>query len=226
MGNGSITIVAVYVDDILVIGNNIDEITSLKAFLDAQFRIKDLGTINFFLGLEFTRNTTSMIVHQSKFIRELLSHYSIDDDNIPVSTPLSNKNKLQPNVGVSLNDPTTYRQLIGKLNFLVHTRPDLAYSIQYLSQFNQHPTQDHHEVAIHVLKYLKSSKVQGLFFNKDSTFTLDAYYDSNWASCPITRRSVSGFFILFGGSPISWKSKKQATVSLSSAEAEHRSMQL
>lgn len=138
----------------------------MKAFLDAQFRIKDLGTIKFFLGLEFTRNSNGMIVHQSKFIWELLSHYSIDD-NITVSTPLPNKTKLQLNVGVPLDDPTTYRQLIGKLNFLVHTRPDLTYSIQYLTQFNQHPTQDHYEVALHVLKYLKSSKVQGLFFNKD-----------------------------------------------------------
>lgn len=108
--------------------------------------------------------------------------------------------------------------------FLVHTRPYIAFTVQLLSQFNKNPCQQHYDAALHVLKYIKGTNNQGLFFNKTSNFNIEAYCDSGWAACPITWRSISGFFILFGGSPISWESKKQVTVSLSSVDVEYRSI--
>lgn len=219
----SLVIVVVYVDDILITGDDDDEISSLKGFLDDQFRIKDLGQISFFLGLEFNYVNNGMIIHQSKYIKDLLDEYYMTEYTC-VTTPLPHKLRLVPVMENSLEDPIVYRQRIGKLNFLVHTRPDLSFSVQYLSQFNQTPSQAHYDVALHVLQYLKGTFNQGLYFNKDFSYNIEAYCDSDWVACPITRRSVSGYFILFGNSPIVWKSKKQITVSLSSAEAEYRSM--
>ena len=145
-----------------------------------------------------------MVVHQQEFIRELLNLYSLVDCE-PAQMPLPVNVHLHSPDGVPLSDPTPYRQLIGKSNFLVHTRPDISFTVQHLSQFNQSPTQMHYDAALHVLKYLKGTITQGLFFNNQPTFELEAFYDSDWAACPTTRRSVSGYFILFGGTPISWK---------------------
>lgn len=93
-----------------------------------------------------------------------------------------------------------------------------------MSQFNQQPSQDHFDVVMRILHYLKGTLHQGLFFNNIQNYKLEAYCDSDWAACPITRKSVSDLFIMFGDAPISWISKKQLTISLSSAEAEYRSM--
>ncbi|CAH1446678.1 unnamed protein product [Lactuca virosa] len=123
-----------------------------------------------------------------------------------------------------MQSPETYRRLVGKLNLLVHTRPDLAFAVQLLSQFISDPRIPHFDAAKHVLKYLNNDPNQGLFMNNSDDSTLHAYCDSDWASCPQSRTSVSGFAILLGDSPITWKSKKQITVSLSSTKAEYRSM--
>ncbi|XP_042757530.1 uncharacterized mitochondrial protein AtMg00810-like [Lactuca sativa] len=165
-----------------------------------------------------------MVIHQTKFIKQLLKDYHLDDVS-PVSSPLPSQPKLLHKMDNPLLDATIYRQLIGKLNLLLHTRPDLAFSVQHLSQFNQTPSEDHYSAAIHVLRYIKGTLSQALYFNDSKDFHLEAFCDSDWAACPITRKSVSGYYILFGGSPTSWKSKKQSTIFLSSAEAEYRSMQ-
>ncbi|KAI3758794.1 hypothetical protein L6452_06366 [Arctium lappa] len=219
----SFTIVAVYVDDVIVTGDTNSEIDNLKTFLHDTFKIKDLGQLNYFLGLEFLRGDNGMFLTQKKYLTELLQEYGIVSSE-GVTTPLPCHLKLIPDMPHPLDDPSKYRQLVGKLNFLVHTRPDLAFSVQYLSQFNQNPSRAHWDAVIHVLKYLKAFDSYGLFFNNKEDFSLGAYCDSDWASCPFSRRSVSGYFVSFGGSPISWKSKKQVTVSLSFAEAEFRSM--
>ena len=132
--------------------------------------------------------------------------------------------KLRPDSGKPITDPSLYRKLVGKLNYLTNTRPDLAYAVQFLSQFLQDPREPHWQAVMHTLRYLSKDYTKGIYLNASTDLTLEAYCDSDWASCPNTRRSVSGYFILLGGSPILWKSKKQATVSLSSAEAEYRSM--
>ncbi|KAL8088511.1 hypothetical protein AgCh_038335 [Apium graveolens] len=220
--NGSLVVyLAVYVDDILVVGNNDTEISAIKTYLDDVFKIRDLGKLHYFLGLEFIEVPNGIVVSQRKFTMDLLKEF--DCTNVtPVVTPLDLNTKLVPDQGTLFSDASLYRKLVGKLNFLTNTRPDLPFCVQHLSQFMSAPRQPHWDAACRVLRYLSNDPGQGLLFTKDSSFTLEAFCDADWAACPNSRKSVSGFIILLGGSLISWKSKKQHTVSLSSAEAEYR----
>ena len=138
--------------------------------------------------------------------------------------PLDYNGKLSFEDGVPLEDPSLYRRLIEKLNFPTHTRPNIAFSVQHLSQFLQNPREPHMKVAINVLRYLKGESSLGILLNKSPTFDLLGYCNADWASCPHSRRSISGFVVFLGNTLITWKSKKQVTISMSSAEAEYRSM--
>lgn len=219
----SMVFLAIYVDDILMTSNNVQEMSHLKHFLDTEFKIKDLGFLNYFLGMEVYHEYGGLIVTQRKFTLDLLKEFVCLGSSFVVS-PLEAGQKLKPNDGFALSDPSSYRKLVGKLNYVTHTRPDIAFSVQYLSQFMQSPRSSHIAAVLHTLKYLARDPAQGLSFNSNSSLKLQAYCDSNWSSCPCSRRSMSGYYITFGGSPISWKSKKQPTVSLSSVEAEYISI--
>ncbi|XP_070020635.1 secreted RxLR effector protein 161-like [Nicotiana sylvestris] len=139
-------------------------------------------------------------------------------------TPLDTSVKLSADMGAPLTDPSTYRRIIGKLNFLQHTRPDITFCVQHLSQFLQAPQVPHMLAALHALRYLSNAPALGILLSSTFDTSIKAYSDSDWAACVESRRTVSGFYITLGGSPISWKSKKQPTISLSSAEAEYRAL--
>lgn len=113
---------------------------------------------------------------------------------------------------------------MGRLLYLNITRPNISFAVQRLSQFTSKPSTSHYESACHLLKYLKGSPGEGLFFSKNSPLQLKGFCDSDWATCKDTRRSVTGFCIFLGSSLVSWKTKKQHTVSRSSVEAEYRAM--
>ncbi|KAJ0458377.1 putative RNA-directed DNA polymerase [Helianthus annuus] len=121
-------------------------------------------------------------------------------------------------------DAGQYRRLIGRLLYLQATRPDIAYSVNTLSQFVSDPRQNHMDALSRILRYLKATPGQGILLPKGGGTNLVAYSDSDWLGCPLTRRSRTGYFLLLGGAPISWKTKKQSVVSRSSAEAEYRAM--
>jgi len=126
--------------------------------------------------------------------------------------------------GPLIDDPNYYRIMIGKLNFISHTRPDLSFAIQTLSQFMQNPKAPHLQALHHTLSYIKGTLGQGILLKASSQLSLQAFLDSDWASCPTSRRSVTGYAVLLGSSPISWKSKKQGTISKSSSEKKYRAI--
>ena len=126
--------------------------------------------------------------------------------------------------GDLLKDPGHYRRLVGRLIYLTVSRPDITCSVHVLSRFMHQPCKHHMEAALRVVRYLKNAPGQGLFFSSNSDFRLRAYCDSDWAGCPITRRPTTGYCVFLGPSLVSWRSKRQKTVSLSSAEAEYCAM--
>ncbi|XP_019155737.1 PREDICTED: uncharacterized protein LOC109152493 [Ipomoea nil] len=213
----------IYVDDILVAGTSPSQIQSLKQMLDDAFKIKDLGTLNYFLGIEALRTPSGLHLCQRKYILDILAENGFLDSK-PSNTPCVTGQKLTNYEGNLLAKPEVYRKLVGKLLYLTHTRPDISYSVQQLSQFVDKPRDSHLTAAHRVLRYLKRSPGKGLFFPSTSQIKLQGFSDSDWASCAETRKSITSFCIYLGDSLISWKTKKQATISRSSSEAEYRAL--
>ncbi|KAM6555970.1 hypothetical protein CsatB_002989 [Cannabis sativa] len=213
----------VYVDDVILVSNDLQELEALKVRLNARFKLKDLGNLKYFLGLEIARSQKGIFVSQRPYALQLLEdlgHLGCK----PMNTPMEANLKLGQNDKEKLADPTLYRRIIGKLQYLTITRPDISYSVNKLSQFLAVPQASHMNAAVRVLQYIKSTPGQGIYFPATCKIQLRAYTDSDWAACPDTRRSTTGFCIFIGDSIISWRSKKQHTVSRSSAEAEYRAM--
>ncbi|XP_071699526.1 uncharacterized mitochondrial protein AtMg00810-like [Rutidosis leptorrhynchoides] len=219
------TAVLCYVDDLLITGNSPEHIQRLKDNLKSSFHMKDLGELSYFLGLEVSKTAQRVFISQQKYTNDLLKENGVLNSK-PYKLPLDPNTKLQADVGTPLQDPELYRRLIGKLIYLTITRPDICYSVQILSPFMQSPTSVHLQAVKHLLRYLLNAPAQGILLANNSAVELRAYCDSDWASCPMTRRSTTGYCILLGDSPVSWKSKKQSVVSRSSAEAEYMAMAL
>ncbi|KAL0404362.1 UNVERIFIED_CONTAM: Retrovirus-related Pol polyprotein from transposon RE1 [Sesamum radiatum] len=216
-------VLLVYVDDILIAGTSETCIQEVKIYLHNLFTIKDLGVAKYYLGLEIARSERGIVVTQSKYICNLLHDAGVFYAK-SATTPLPAGIKFSTEAGRVLPNPESYRRLIGRILYLGFTRADIAHAAQQLSQFMQHPCQQHWDAALHLLRYLKGTPNKGLFFSAGTTTDLIAYCDADWASCIDTRRSLTGFCIFLGSALISWKTKKQATVSRSTAEAEYRSM--
>jgi Reverse transcriptase (RNA-dependent DNA polymerase) len=215
--------VLVYVDDLVIAGNNSEEIRRFKQYLSTTFHMKDLGLLKYFLGIEIARGTKGLFLSQRKYTLDIIAECGLLGAK-PMPTPMEQNHNLAKATGDLMKDPERYRRLVGRLIYLTITRPELCYAVHTLAQFMQSPLQTHYDAAFRVVRYLKGNPGQGILLRSDNDLQLYGYCDSDWASCPITRRSLTGYFVMLGQSPISWKTKKQHTVSRSSAEAEYRSM--
>ncbi|CAM8972042.1 unnamed protein product [Rhodiola kirilowii] len=221
--NGHFLVLLVYVDDVIITGTSESLISEVKQFIHLKFQIKDLGPLKFFLGLEVARSADGIYLNQRKYAIELLAEHNMTDCK-PCKTPLELKHKLSLSTEPLLADPLPYRRLVGKLIYLTITRPDLAYPVHILSQFMQSPTEEHLRAAHRLLRFIKGAPAQGIFFPSQSDLLLRAFCDADWAACPVTRRSITGYCVLLGSCIVSWKTKKQPVVSRSSAESEYRAM--
>ena len=216
VNKGSISILLIYVDDILIASNDVDAVNVFKQFLDNKFKLKDLGTLKYFLGLEVARTTKGLSLCQRKYTLEFLSEIGLLASK-PTNIPMEQSAKFSNSIGEDAPDPALYRRLIGKLLYLTLTQPGICYAVHKLSQFMATPKVPHLQATYRILKYLKRSPDHGLFLFAELELKLKSYCDVDWATCPDTRRFVSSFYIFLGESLISWKCKKQHAVSRSSA---------
>ncbi|XP_047250074.1 uncharacterized mitochondrial protein AtMg00810-like [Capsicum annuum] len=223
--NDSLIVLAVYVDDILLIGDDIMELNSLKAFLDDTFKFNDLGCVHYFLGLETTLQSDGYFMSSTNI--RLIYWLNFTVIITPLMSPLLillvNFWLIWMYLLLMLALTNTLLAILISFSPLVPTFP-LRCNI--LVNFLQHPQVPHMLAGIHVLRYIMDDPAQGILLSNSQDFSLLAYSDLDWAACAHTRKSVTGFFISLGGSPISWKSKKQPTISLSSTEAKYRELRM
>ena len=221
--SGKFTALLVYVDDVILAGNCLEDIEATESFLSGRFKLKDLGKLKYFLGIEVARSRKGIVLCQRKYALEVLEDAGYLGSK-PCKFPVDQNLTLTQANGELLQDPSQYRRLVGRLIYLTITRPDLAYAVHILSQFMNQPRQPHLNAAHQVLRYIKYSPGQGILLPSSGNLELTAFCDADWARCKDTRRSISGYCIMLGRAPVSWRTKKQGTVSRSSAEAEYRSM--
>jgi hypothetical protein len=221
----SFTALLIYVDDIILAGNSISEFDRIKHIMDKAFRIKDLGQLKYFLGIEVAHSQQGITICQRKYCLDLLHTTGLTGSK-PASTPLDPSTKLSQDSSAAFEDVEGYKRLIGKLLYLTTTRPDISFVVQQLSQYLSSHTITHYDTAWRVVRYLKGSPGRGLFFPRASNLQILGFADADWANCTDTRRSTSGYYFFLGSSLISWRAKKQNTVSRSSSEAEYRSLSL
>ncbi|CAL1391452.1 unnamed protein product [Linum trigynum] len=218
---GKLSIVLVYVDDLIITGDDVAVISQIKENLSVRFRMKELGELRHFLGLEVERTKEGLFLCQHKYAKDLLEKYGMLECK-PVTTPVEISAKLCSTEGKDLEDRTIYRQLVGSLIYLTLTRPDISYAVGLVSRFMESPKKPHLEAAKRILRYVKGTVNHGIFYKRGGTGELVGYCDADYAGDLDTRKSTTGYVFSIGSGPVSWCSKKQSTVALSTTEAEYK----
>lgn len=218
------TIVAVYVDDLIIMTDNDDDMSSVKQALEKKFKMKDLGKLHYCLGITVLRDENTIQLHQRFYLQQVLNRFGMQDAK-PVSTPADPNTKLQKDDGISKPvDPTVYQAMVGSLLYASGaTRPDLAQAVGEVSKYNNSPSEIHLTAVKRILRYIKGTLNLKLTYAKDSEPIL-GYADANWAGDLDSRRSTTGNVFVLANAAVSWLSKSQTVVATSTAEAEYISL--
>ncbi|KAJ9565985.1 hypothetical protein OSB04_001951 [Centaurea solstitialis] len=219
VSNGDFIIIAVYVDDLFVTGTSLEFINQFKRRMASQFEMSDLGELTCYLGIEVTQDTDCVKVKQECFAKKILKVAGMQDCN-PTQCPIEPGLKLTKAADEPEVEATHYRKLVGCLRYLVHTRPDLAYSVGVVSRYMQSPRESHARAIKQILRYLRGTTSFGIKYERCKDLKLLGYSDSSHNVDIDDGRSTTGHVFYLGNSPITWCSQKQDTVALSSCEAE------
>jgi transposase InsO family protein len=221
----SLAYLLLYVDDIVLTASSSALLQRIMTRLSSEFAMTDLGDLHHFLGIAVTRSSDGLFLSQRQYAVELLQRAGMAECH-PTPTPVDTHAKLSATDGVPLSakDASEYRSLAGALQYLTLTRPDLAYAVQQVCLFMHAPREPHRALIKRILRFVQGTLSSGLHIGTSSVNTLTAYSDADWAGCPDSRRSTSGFCVYLGDNLVSWSSKRQTTVSRSSAEAEYRAV--
>jgi len=222
-GTNHITFLLIYVDDIIVTGNNTKFLESFIRQLNDVFSLKDLGPLHYFLGIEVQRDVSGMYLKQSKYIGDILRKFKMKNTS-SCPTPMITDKQFTAE-GEKLQDPTMFRQAIGALQYLTNTMPDIAFSVNKLNQFMSSPTIDHWQSIKRILRYLQGTIQHCLHIKPSTDLDLVGFSDADWATSVDDRKSMAGQCVFFlGETLVSWSSRKQKVVSRSSTKSEYRAL--
>lgn len=216
-------LICLYVDDLLITGSDLSGIEKFKETLKAEFDMTDLGVLTYFLGMEIQQIKEGIVLHQRKYTGDVLKRFNMQSCN-PASTPVELNVKLQKNSEEKSVDGTLFKQIVGSLRYLCNSRPDIAFGVGLISRFMDDPKVAHMVAAKRVLRYLRGTADYGLLFPRGSgseKLNLIGFSDSDWSGDQDERKSTTGYVFKLLNAPISWCSKKQPMVALSSCEAEY-----
>lgn len=222
MVDNALVLMGIYVDDLFIACESLSVLQSIKDKLSSTFAMKDLGVMKHYLGIDinYEREKGAVTLSQRHFIDEVLKRFSMSQCKSS-STPMEAKSMQQPHIdGDSTLSDKPYRKLIGSVMYiLLCTRPDISFPVGVLSKFLQSPTNTHWTSAKRILRYLQGTISMSLLFKRGNNLSIVGYCDADWASAS-DRKSTTGYCIFVGGNLVSWKSKKQSVVALSSTESE------
>ncbi|CAH9119565.1 unnamed protein product [Cuscuta europaea] len=191
-----------------------------KSARTKEFEMTDLGMLRYFLGLEVRQDCNGIFLCQKKYAMDLLKRFHMENCEA-AKTPMNTNEKLQKSDGTEKADATLYRSMVGGLNYLTHSRPDITLSVRIVSRYMHNPTKQHLGAVKRIMKYISGTLEYGIQYTRVKEFNLRGYTDSDWAGCVDDRKSTSGSVFDLGSDAITWSSKKQETVALSTSEAEY-----
>ncbi|XP_028078129.1 uncharacterized protein LOC114280015 [Camellia sinensis] len=194
-----------------------------SAYSAHKFEMKDLGTLNYFLGLEISHDSTGYYLSQAKYTSDLLTRAGLTNCKT-TSTLVDSHTRLTPIDGDFLSDATLYRQLVSSLVYPTMTHLDIVYAVYLVSQYMLAPRTPYYTTLLHILHYLKGTMFHGLYYSAHSSLKLRAFSDANWAGDPTDGHFTTGFCFFLGDSLLTWHSKKQSLTARSSTEAEYRTL--
>lgn len=204
--DGKVTCLLIYVDDMIITGNDTAEIEKLRSNLFQEFQMKDLGALKYFLGIENLGSEKGIFLRQKKYVLDLLTETGLLDCK-PAETPMVQNHGLKMEEGTQTTDKERYQWLVGKLIYLAHTRPDIAYALGVISQFMHKPQEEHMNAAIRIFRYLKGTIGYGVLLKSEGHLEVSGYTDADWASNPVDRKSIAGYFTFIGDNLVTWRSK-------------------
>jgi hypothetical protein len=218
-GNGgNALLVGVYVDDLVITGTKDAEVAAFMEEMKATFQMSDLGLLFFYLGIEVHQGDSGVTLQHTVYAKRVVELAGLTDCNLAL-TPMEERLKLSRDSTTEV-DATQYRRLVGSFRYLAHTRPDLAFSVGYVSRFMQRPTTEYQQAVKRIIRYVAGTLDHGLYYPSCPVEAhLVRYDDSDHAGNIDTSKSTSGI-LFFGKSLVSWQSVKQQVVALSSCEAE------
>uniref|UniRef100_A0AAV1TKI6 Polyprotein n=1 Tax=Peronospora matthiolae TaxID=2874970 RepID=A0AAV1TKI6_9STRA len=223
---GHCVFVLVYVDDVLVTGSSLEMIARTKNDLKTRFEMTDSGKCAFVLGIELLDGKDgSVTMCQRRYVDDVLKRFGMDECKA-VASPVDVSSRLVPSNSASKVD-VPFREAVGALMHLTTaTRPDIAYAVSFVSRFMEKPQEEHWVAVKRIFRYLQGTKMHGICYKPSAKIDFRGYSDADWAGDLADRKSTSGYVFMLLGAPVSWGSKKQPSVSLSTSEAEYIALSL
>jgi hypothetical protein len=216
---GKILIICLYVDDLIFTGNDEVMFDEFKKSMMAEFDMSDLGKMRYFLSIEVLQKEGGIFISQQKYTNEVLERFNMGQCN-SVKNPIVPGFKLTKDEGGVQVDSTLYKQMVESLMYLTATRLDLMFVVSLISRYMEHPTESHMLATKRILRYVKGTTKFRMFYRKGGDIEFCGYTDSDYAGDQDDRKSISGYVFMMNSSAISWSSKKQPVVTLSTTEAE------